>query len=194
MSEPKPLLAPVQPRLTNVRLWKDGAFANDEWQYIGDDQPLPMKGKVIVSLTRFKNSESRNVPPEISIGIRHEVGEALGVEAGSLAHIGVIVLAFPKFTDGRSYSTARRLREGGYVGELRATGDVLVDQLPLMVRSGFDSFELSHAATIAVLERGEFPAVPFVYQRGIEHASEATRFRYRDQRTTRSARCSDTAQ
>lgn len=53
-----------------------------------------------------------------------------------------IVLNFPKYTDGRAYSQARILRGRlGYRGELRATGQVLRDQLPFMLRCGFDSFE-----------------------------------------------------
>jgi uncharacterized protein (DUF934 family) len=54
----------------------------------------------------------------------------------------LIVLDFPKFSDGRAYSQARLLRgRMGYRGELRATGGVLVDQIPFMLRCGFDSFE-----------------------------------------------------
>jgi len=45
-----------------------------------------------------------------------------------------------EFRDGRGYSAARILREAGYTGELRAAGDVLVDQIPFMRRCGFDSF------------------------------------------------------
>ena len=51
-----------------------------------------------------------------------------------------IDLHFPKFTDGRAYSQAFLLRRRlGFQGELRATGDVLIDQLVQMQRSGFDS-------------------------------------------------------
>jgi uncharacterized protein (DUF934 family) len=53
----------------------------------------------------------------------------------------LIVLEFPKFTDGRAYTQARLLRERlGYTGELRASGAVYVDQIPFMLRCGFDSF------------------------------------------------------
>jgi uncharacterized protein (DUF934 family) len=56
--------------------------------------------------------------------------------------VNLIVLNFPKFTDGRAYSQARLLRERlGYRGELRATGAVFLDQLPFLLRCGFDSFE-----------------------------------------------------
>jgi len=52
----------------------------------------------------------------------------------------MIEIGFPTFRDGRGYSAARILREAGYTGELRAQGDVLVDQLRYMRRCGFDSF------------------------------------------------------
>ncbi|MEJ7927350.1 DUF934 domain-containing protein [Sphingobium sp. AN641] len=57
-----------------------------------------------------------------------------------LDRISMIEVNFPGFGDGRGYSAARILREAGYVGELRAVGDVLVDQIVAMRRCGFDSF------------------------------------------------------
>jgi uncharacterized protein (DUF934 family) len=57
--------------------------------------------------------------------------------------LGVIAVNFPKFADGRGYSIARLLRERlGYKNELRAIGDVLLDQLQFMKRCGFDRFVL----------------------------------------------------
>jgi uncharacterized protein (DUF934 family) len=50
-----------------------------------------------------------------------------------------IELSFPKFTDGRAYSQAFVLRRRGFQGDLRATGDVLVDQILQMQRTGFSS-------------------------------------------------------
>ncbi|WP_375381136.1 DUF934 domain-containing protein [uncultured Sphingomonas sp.] len=73
-----------------------------------------------------------------------------------LPHLGrlrLVEIAFPSFRDGRGYSAARVLREGGYTGELRAAGDVLVDQLPFMRRCGFDSFAPDAPIDAAVLER-----------------------------------------
>lgn len=57
-----------------------------------------------------------------------------------LDRLTMIEIGFPTFRDGRGYSAARILREAGYTGELRAQGDVLVDQLRYMRRCGFDSF------------------------------------------------------
>ncbi|MDE2605554.1 MAG: DUF934 domain-containing protein [Burkholderiales bacterium] len=72
-------------------------------------------------------------------------------DALTVAFDGVdrIDLHFPKFTDGRAYSQARLLRRRGFAGDLRATGEVLVDQLVHMDRLGFTS---------AVLKEGKDPA------------------------------------
>ena len=74
--------------------------------------------------------------------------------AVSLDGIERIDLHFPKFTDGRAYSQAYLLRRRlGFKGELRATGDVLVDQLQLMQRSGFDAAVLRADQSLAAAER-----------------------------------------
>ncbi len=71
-----------------------------------------------------------------------------------LGRLKLIALNFPKYTDGRAYSQARLLRGRlGYRGELRATGQVLLDQLPFMLRCGFDSFESGQAGFGAALAR-----------------------------------------
>jgi len=60
-----------------------------------------------------------------------------------LAALSVVALNFPAFSDGRAYSSSNILRRKfGYTGEIRAIGDVRVDQLEQMVRCGFDAFEL----------------------------------------------------
>ena len=72
----------------------------------------------------------------------------------TLEDVSRIDLHFPKFTDGRAYSQAfllRRRRE--FKGEIRATGDVLVDQLAQMERSGFDTAVLRADQDLAVAQR-----------------------------------------
>lgn len=65
-----------------------------------------------------------------------------------------IQLDFPKFSDGRAFSQALLLRRRlGFNGEIRATGDVLVDQLVQMQRSGFDSAVLRADQDLAVAQR-----------------------------------------
>ena len=78
----------------------------------------------------------------------------------SLAGMTRIDLHFPKFTDGRAFSQAFLLsRRLGFAGEIRATGDVLVDQLAQMQRSGFTSAELRADQPLDVAQRvlGSYP-------------------------------------
>lgn len=82
----------------------------------------------------------------------------------SLDGIARIDLHFPKFTDGRAYSQAFLLRRRlGFAGEIRATGEVLVDQLVQLQRSGFDSAVLRHDTDAAVIAR-QFARFPVFYQ------------------------------
>lgn len=83
-----------------------------------------------------------------------------------IAAAPLIVLTLAKFTDGRPYSIARLLRDRyGFTGELRAAGDVLLDQIPLLLGCGFDSFEVEHGPTAAALSRGHLPSLATTYQR-----------------------------
>ena len=71
-----------------------------------------------------------------------------------IAKAAIIDLHFPKFTDGRAYSQAALIRKRlGFKGELRATGDVLVDQLQLMQRTGFSTAVLREGQSMAAAER-----------------------------------------
>jgi uncharacterized protein (DUF934 family) len=64
-------------------------------------------------------------------------------QAAAVQAAPVVVLHFPKWTDGRAYSQAVLLRGRlRYAGEIRATGDVVVDMLPLLRRCGFDAVQL----------------------------------------------------
>lgn len=89
--------------------------------------------------------------------VRLEAGDDARALLPHLQRLQLVEVSFPSFRDGRGYSAARILREAGYAGELRAAGDVLVDQLPLMRRCGFDAFapeaEIDAAALRASLER-----------------------------------------
>ena len=72
--------------------------------------------------------------------VRIEPGDDARLLLPFLDRLALVEINFPSFGDGRGYSAARILREAGYTGELRAVGDVLIDQLSHMRRCGFDSF------------------------------------------------------
>ena len=81
-----------------------------------------------------------------------------------LAGVQRIDLHFPKFTDGRAYSQAFLLRRRlGFRGEIRATGDVLIDQLVHMERSGFDSAVLRAGVDASAAQR-QFERFSAFYQ------------------------------
>jgi uncharacterized protein (DUF934 family) len=86
--------------------------------------------------------------PEENVNVVSIANDA-DIQSVSLEGVDRIELNFPKFTDGRAYSQARLLRRRGFQGDLRATGDVLIDQLVHMHRQGFTS---------AVLKDGKDPA------------------------------------
>ena len=70
--------------------------------------------------------------------------------AGDLARLPLIAVDFPKFGDGRGYSTARVLREKyRYTGELRAIGEILRDQIYYLWQCGFDTFALRPGRSVA---------------------------------------------
>lgn len=99
---------------------------------------------------RFIRQEDHSVPSEHVLQLANDA-ELQGL---SLEGVQRIDLHFPKFSDGRAFSQAvtlrRRLR---FTGEIRATGDVLVDQVLLMQRSGFDSAVLREDQDEAVARR-----------------------------------------
>ena len=95
--------------------------------------------------------------------VRVEPGDDARALIPHLERLSLVEVNFPAFGDGRGYSSARLLREAGYEGELRAVGDVLVDQVAYMRRCGFDAFEPD-----AALDEGDLESAlnrwPEVYQ------------------------------
>lgn len=122
----------------------------------------------------LREGQSSNEAPAVTLeafagqtnatAVRIEAGEDARELLPYLEQIQLVVVNFPVFGDGRGYSAARILREAGYAGELRATGDVLVDQVGYMVRCGFDSFApdqpLEPVALKAALSRFPQPYQP----------------------------------
>jgi uncharacterized protein (DUF934 family) len=122
---------------------RDGQPAIDDgWQYVADGEPLPA-GDVIVSLTRWRAERMQLLQRTGRLGICLQPEEAAADIADDLAHFATIAIAFPVFKDGRGLTTARLLRERyHYPGDIRATGDVLIDQLFFMQRVGINVLEL----------------------------------------------------
>lgn len=123
------------------------AVVADDWQVLrleeGQDAAtiaVP-DGKVIVPLAVWQAQGEALAARTGQLGVWLAPDERPEALKGQLAQFGVIAVDFPKFTDGRGYSTAFNLRKRlGYTGQLRAIGDVLRDQLFSMQRVGFDAY------------------------------------------------------
>ena len=109
--------------------------------------------------------------------VRLESDEDARLLLPHLGRLALIEVSFPKFRDGRGYSAGRILREAGYTGELRAAGDVLVDQIPLMRRCGFDAFAPEASIDEATLDRA-LKRYPEVYQKAADGASPVWALRH----------------
>jgi uncharacterized protein (DUF934 family) len=130
-----------------IKLTADGAaFSEDPFVFVLDDEPTPTQGDIIVSLQRFV-AEGEALAADRRVGVVVQPGDLVEDLVYDLARLPVVALAFPKYRDGRAYSSARLLRERfGYTGEIRAVGDVLQEQAQHMVRCGFDAFEPADGA------------------------------------------------
>ena len=134
---------PTLIRLENGQAhWADNSFVS-----VADEDAVPA-GDVIVSLKRFLAEGETLLTNSRRIGVRIEADEAVEDLAYDLPRLAVVAVAFPKFRDGRAYTSARLLRQRlGFKGEIRAVGDVLQEQAGFMVRCGFDAFEPADGAT-----------------------------------------------
>jgi phosphoadenosine phosphosulfate reductase len=129
-----------------------------------DGEPLP-DAPVILSKARWLAERDRLAGRAAPLGLRIEPGESIDDLAADLGRFALIALSFPKFADGRAFSTATLLRDKhGFAGELRAVGNVLSDQIPYMRRCGFDTFKVAHAPTRRALVEGRIPEVTLHYQ------------------------------
>jgi uncharacterized protein (DUF934 family) len=144
---------------------KGDGFVPDDWRNLAQDEALPPDGKVILTLAQWQGaSQCGNIP----LGLLVEPGQDIRTIAPDLPRFALVAVAFPKFTDGRGYSLAHQLRSHfGFAGELRATGEILFDQLQFLARCGFDSFEISDSATIRLLAAGRRPGLRNFYQPGL---------------------------
>ena len=88
--------------------------------------------------------------------------------------LSLIAVHFEDFNDGRGFTIARRLRDSGFRGELRATGDYIVDQLQFLSRCGFDAFQLPEEVDIEQARARLHEFSVFYQQAVLAHATLST--------------------
>jgi uncharacterized protein (DUF934 family) len=127
---------------------KDGNVVTDPWLRLelnpdgSAPSTLPLRD-IIVPLAMWLEQRVHLLVRPGRLGVWLDSHEDPAAIAEDLKLFGVVAVNFPKFGDGRGYSTARLLRERyGWKGELRAFGDIFRDQLLFLAGCGFDAFAL----------------------------------------------------
>lgn len=151
---------------TVTRLWTPDGFREDEWRHEDGAEALAGNHRVILPLAVFLDlDDATRAAAADRIGVHVLPGEPLDGLVPFLAQLPLVSLGFPAFNDGRSYSKAELLRSRhGYGGTIRASGDVLIDQIPLMIRTGFSEFEVTNETALSRLGQGRVGGIPFHYQ------------------------------
>ena len=124
---------------------KDRKPGHDEWMpFTGleDGSSLP-SGDIYVPLEEWVQARETLLARNGRLGVAVHNTDDLELLKDDLDRLDLIVLEFPKMADGRAFTQARLLRERyGFKGEIRATGDILRDQLFYMQRCGINGFEI----------------------------------------------------
>lgn len=132
------------------KLIKDRVLVTDTWTLLkestGPEVLDVLRGKSLIVPLKFWLENTAEIALfEGAVGIWLNSDETPNMIDSDLNQIPVIALNFPSFADGRSYSSARQLRNDfSYQGELRAIGDVLLDQIYYLSQCGFNAFSLRH--------------------------------------------------
>lgn len=156
----------TEPTTLETRLWTPTGFRDDEWTHSEGTDALAGNGRFILPLQAFLDldPEVRRSAKE-RLGVVLQPGDQLEKIADLLDQLSLVALVFPAFSDGRSFSKGELLRSRyDFEGTVRATGQVLVDQLPHMLRLGFDEFEISNPVLLKRLEEGRTGGLGLYYQ------------------------------
>jgi uncharacterized protein (DUF934 family) len=150
-------------------LLKNNSFVNDAWVMLADDAAVDDGARVIVTPDRLKTDWDSLAKHTGMLGVSvSNITKAQDL-VPYFSRLAMIVLDFPAFTDGRSYSLARQLRLDGYRGELRATGNILPDQLQFMLQVGIDSFDVPERFPLEAWQHAA-KLMGLTYQRGLTRA------------------------
>lgn len=151
-----------------TQIWTKSGFQTDnEFGFLSD-------GAEYLTIAELVNVDGDN------LAVRVEPADDVTKLAEHLGKIEIIAVHFPVFADGRAFSHASLLRDRlEYKGEIRAFGHVLLDQVPLMLRCGINSFEVSDEPTIRHLGEGHLPGIDHHYQPSMNEPLKANSYSWR---------------
>lgn len=161
-----------------TRIWRESGFQNDDpWVIETEETKAGSNEKAILPLASFLEKAEAG---ETGLGVLIQPADNVKALAPWLDRIALVAVSFPAFSDGRAFSHASLLRERiGYQGELRAVGDVLIDQIPLMLRVGITSFAVTNPVAIRRLEEGRLPGIANHYQPTARKAEDPKSYSWR---------------
>ncbi|MEN9680515.1 MAG: hypothetical protein RLZZ627_408 [Pseudomonadota bacterium] len=132
-----------------MKIIKSGHIVEDQWTHLDGESALPSGASVTLGLDRLEALTESERQIVSQLGVRIGPDEDVTRVKAHLHQLDLIVLVMNPFTDGRSFSQARILREQlGFRGEIRASGDFLRDQMYYLHRLGVDSFEFAEGTDL----------------------------------------------
>jgi uncharacterized protein (DUF934 family) len=146
-------------------------YHKDPWHTLGGEDgpavcinPVPHLLLDLPQWHAFRAQWPAGMPVGVSLGNDSDVEDI----AADLPRLALVALHFPKWVDGRAYSQAHLLRSRyRFKGEVRATGEVLVDMLPLLQRSGFTAVQMRADQSLEAAQRA-LTFFPGFYQGGVD--------------------------
>ncbi len=161
-----------------TRIWNEAGFVSDDpWVIETEETKAGSNEKAILPLASFLEKAEAG---ETNLGVLIQPADNVKTLAPHLDRIALVAVSFPAFNDGRAFSHASLLRDRvGFDGEIRAVGDVLIDQVPLMLRVGVTSFAVTNAVAIRRLEEGRLPGIANHYQPTARKAEDPKSYSWR---------------
>lgn len=155
-----------------VCVWTEEGFVSDDpWITPGTEPAEGSNGRPLLSLdlALARLASDRELD---GVGIIVEPCEDVGRLAPYVERIALVAVRFAAFNDGRAFSQAALLRSRyGFTNDMRAVGDVLIDQIPMMLRCGISSVAVSNSVAQKRLSEGRLPGIRHHYQPATRQAA-----------------------
>ncbi|MCB5202101.1 DUF934 domain-containing protein [Neorhizobium sp. T786] len=162
-----------------TKIWRETGFVeNDPWVIETEENQATGEQKLLLSLDAL--IEKADASNDVGLGVLIKPGDDVRRLEPYLYRLEIVAVEFPAFNDGRAFSHASLLRDRlAYKNELRAVGDVLIDQIPLMLRVGVDSFAVTNETALRRLSEGRLPGIAVHYQPTARPADEGPAYSWR---------------
>lgn len=163
-----------------TRIWTDkSGFAENDPYVIETEERQAGEGEIaVLDLQAFLARAAESNEGGLAVVLKPADDPRL--LAPFIDRIALVAVTFPAFNDGRGFSQAALVRDRlGFGGDLRAVGDVLLDQVPHMLRTGFSSLAITNPVAIARLEAGRTPGIAEHYQPSVKPAAAGAGYSWR---------------